>query len=64
MLFRSAAGRPVAVRETEKLSGSFVPPLDVLRVYDRLETWSSLLYDFLHERAPGVRVDGRPGRPG
>lgn len=51
-----AAGRPVAVRETEKLSGAFVPPLGVLRVYDRLETWSSLLYDFLTERRPGTRV--------
>lgn len=57
-----AAGRPVAVRETEKLSGSFVAPLDVLRVYDRLETWSSLVYDFLHERAPGIRVDEPPAR--
>ncbi len=51
-----AAGRPVAIRETEKLSGSFVAPRDVLRVYDRLETWSSLLYDFLFERRPGIRA--------
>ncbi|MFO1541255.1 MAG: NUDIX domain-containing protein [Chloroflexota bacterium] len=49
-------GRPVAVRESEKLSGAFVAPLGVLRVYDRLETWSSLLYDFLTERRPGTRV--------
>jgi predicted NUDIX family phosphoesterase len=50
-----AAGRPVAIRETDKLEGAFVAPLQVLRVYDRLETWSSLLYDHLFERAPGVR---------
>jgi predicted NUDIX family phosphoesterase len=51
-----ASGRPVAVRETHKLDGAFVPPIDVLRVYDRLETWSSLLYDYLFGRSPGVRA--------
>jgi predicted NUDIX family phosphoesterase len=51
-----AKGRPVAIRETEKLEGGFVAPLQVLRVYDRLETWSTLVYDFLTERARGVRV--------
>lgn len=40
-----AAGRPLAVRETHKLSGRFVEPHEVLPVYDRLETWSQLLYD-------------------
>jgi len=53
-----AAGRDVSVRETEKLSGTFVAPLDVLRVYDRLETWSSLLYDYVTGRAGGTRVEG------
>ena len=53
-----AAGREVAVRETDKLSGTFVTPLDVLRVYDRLETWSSLLYDYVTGRAGGTRVEG------
>jgi predicted NUDIX family phosphoesterase len=38
-----AAGRPVAVRETDKLSGGFVPPSDVLAAWDRLETWSQLV---------------------
>ncbi|MGA2512280.1 MAG: hypothetical protein ABSG37_01495 [Candidatus Limnocylindrales bacterium] len=40
-----AAGRPVRVRETEKLSGSF-ERLEVVRsVYDRMETWSQLALD-------------------
>ena len=53
-----AAGRPVAVRERHKLDGAFVAPIEVLRVYDRLETWSQLVYDFLTERAAGHRVAG------
>ena len=51
-----AAGRPVAVRETHKLEGAFVSPIDALRVYDRMETWSSLVYDHLFERSPGTRA--------
>ncbi|MFN8620509.1 MAG: NUDIX hydrolase [Chloroflexota bacterium] len=57
-----AAGRPVAVRETHKLDGAFVSPIDALRVYDRMETWSSLVYDHLFERSPGVRAG--PARRG
>jgi predicted NUDIX family phosphoesterase len=38
-----ADGRPVAVRETEKLSGRFASPSEVLAVWDRLETWSQLV---------------------
>lgn len=53
-----AAGRPASVRETHKLQGEFVAPLQVLRVYERLETWSSLVYDFLFERARGIRAPG------
>jgi predicted NUDIX family phosphoesterase len=60
-----AAGRAVSVRERHKLEGTFVAPIEVLRVYDRLETWSSLLYDFLVERAPGQPTRGRfPQRMG
>jgi predicted NUDIX family phosphoesterase len=51
-------GRAVAVRETDKLEGQFVAPLQVLRVYERLETWSHLVYDYLTERAGGTRVEG------
>ena len=42
-----AAGRPVAIRETDKLSGGFVSPADVAAVTDRLETWSALVFEFL-----------------
>jgi predicted NUDIX family phosphoesterase len=38
-----AAGRPVDVRERDKLSGSFVDPDRVRAVWDRLETWSQLV---------------------
>jgi predicted NUDIX family phosphoesterase len=45
-----ADGRPVAVRETDKLSGEFVHPDAVLQGYERLETWSQLLYDHVTGR--------------
>jgi predicted NUDIX family phosphoesterase len=40
-----AAGRPLSIRETDKLRGEFVLPQAVAPVYDRLETWSQFLYD-------------------
>ena len=42
-----AAGRPVAIRETDKLTGAFAEPDAVATVRDRLETWSALVFDFL-----------------
>jgi predicted NUDIX family phosphoesterase len=42
-----AGGHPVAIRETDKLTGSFVDAADVAAVADRLETWSRLAFDFL-----------------
>lgn len=42
-----AAGRPIAVRETDKLAGAFAEPAEVAAVKERLETWSALVYDFL-----------------
>lgn len=42
-----AAGRPVAIRETHKLSGEFVTMDAVAAVQEKLETWSALLFDFL-----------------
>ena len=42
-----AAGRPVAIRETDKLTGSFVEAAAVAAVADRLETWSRLVFDHL-----------------
>lgn len=45
-----AAGRPVAVRETDKLTGAFEPIEVVRTVYDRMETWSQLVLDALGDR--------------
>ena len=42
-----AAGRPVAIRETDKLTGAFVDGAAVAAVADRLETWSRLVFDHL-----------------
>ncbi len=42
-----AAGRPVAIREREKLSGEFADRAAVAGVADRLEGWSALLFEFL-----------------
>ena len=49
-----ARGRPVAIRETEKLSGSFVASREVAAVADRLETWSRIAFEWL-EAAPAAR---------
>lgn len=52
-----AAGRPVRVRETDKLSGSFEEVEAVLAVYDRMETWSQLALDaILGDRPSGGQV--------
>jgi predicted NUDIX family phosphoesterase len=45
-----AAGRMLAVRETDKLSGHFVDAAEIEPVYDRLETWSQIMYDFVTGR--------------
>lgn len=52
-----AAGRPVAVREHEKLIGSFAGWSELMASWDRLETWSQLVADALGLRAliPGAR---------
>jgi predicted NUDIX family phosphoesterase len=49
-----AGGRPVAIRETDKLSGAFVQTAEVAAVADRLETWSRIAFEFI-ERLPAVR---------
>jgi len=49
-----AAGRPVSVRETEKLAGSFAAPAEVRAVHDALETWSQLVFDLLDGQAHGA----------
>jgi predicted NUDIX family phosphoesterase len=40
-----AAGRPVGIRETDKLTGRFVDSAAVALVADRLETWSRIIFD-------------------
>jgi predicted NUDIX family phosphoesterase len=49
-----AAGRPVAIRETHKLSGAFVAAAEVAAVHDRLETWSRIAFEWLEGR-PALR---------
>jgi Predicted phosphoesterase (MutT family) len=41
-----AAGRSIAIRETDKLTGAFAEPDDVAAIKERLETWSALVFDF------------------
>ncbi|HXG39389.1 MAG TPA: hypothetical protein VNJ28_00470, partial [Candidatus Limnocylindrales bacterium] len=47
------AGRPVGVREIDKLTGAFAEPDRCAAVLDRMETWSQLVFEHL-ERG-GVR---------
>jgi predicted NUDIX family phosphoesterase len=42
-----AAGRPVGIRETHKLSGAFATRDEVAAVGDRMETWSHLVFEHL-----------------
>ena len=49
-----AGGRPVAIRETDKLSGGFVDTAEVAAVADLLETWSRLAFEFI-EAGPALR---------
>ena len=44
-----AAGRPVAIRETDKLAGAFATTAEVAAVRDAMETWSRLAFDVLTE---------------
>lgn len=46
-----AAGRPVSIRETDKLSGAFATPAEVAAVAPDLETWSRLVFDALGAQA-------------
>jgi predicted NUDIX family phosphoesterase len=46
-----AAGRPVAVRERDKLTGAFATPADVGAVIEDLETWSRLVFEALEAAA-------------
>jgi predicted NUDIX family phosphoesterase len=44
-----AAGREVAIRETDKLEGTFATTDEVRAVRDAMETWSRIVFDALAE---------------
>jgi predicted NUDIX family phosphoesterase len=46
-----AGGRPVAIRETDKLTGRFAETHEVAAVAESLETWSRLAFDFIETGA-------------
>ena len=48
-----AAGRPVSIRETDKLTGSFVTTTEVARHVEDLETWSRLAFEALADGPAG-----------
>jgi predicted NUDIX family phosphoesterase len=50
-----AQGRPVAIRETDKLTGAFASTAEVAGVVDRMESWSELVFAAM-SRATGVGV--------
>ncbi len=52
-----AGGRAVAIRETDKLTGTFADPAEVAAVSDRMETWSRLVFELL---ADPSSIIGRP----
>lgn len=47
-----AAGRAVAIRETDKLSGGFADPAAVREEMERMETWSALVFEHLEGSRP------------
>ncbi len=57
-----ADGRPVAIRETDKLTGAFADPADVAAVIDRMETWSRLVFELLTAASP-TGAQGDPAVP-
>lgn len=56
------AGKPVAVKEVEKLSGSFETVVAIRAVYERMETWSQLVLDAMEGTAAAGKSTG-PGSP-
>jgi predicted NUDIX family phosphoesterase len=45
-----AAGRPVRIREMDKLSGAFATRDEVAAAKDQMETWSALVFEFIEAR--------------
>ena len=58
----AADGRPVAIRERDKLEGQFATWAEVAAVADKLETWSALLFEFLVARR--ARDEGKATQSG
>ena len=58
----AADGRPVAIRERDKLEGQFATWAEVAAVADKLETWSALLFEFLVARR--ARAEGKATQGG
>lgn len=53
-----AAGRPVTVREHDKLTGSFATAEDVAAVAEHLETWSRFVFEALESGEGALAVVG------
>lgn len=47
-----AAGRPVAIREADKLTGVFADRAEVARVAPDMETWSALVFEHFQASVP------------
>jgi predicted NUDIX family phosphoesterase len=58
VVLADAGGRPVTIRETDKLSGAFAPPDEVAAGAEHLETWSRIVFDAL-ETSPVGTDSGR-----
>lgn len=59
-----AAGRPVTIREADKLSGSFVSAAEVSQVIDRMESWSRIVFEALDPGTLGGLAGVLPPSPG
>jgi predicted NUDIX family phosphoesterase len=53
VVLADAGGRPVAVRETDKLAGAFASPGEVAHGSAHLETWSRIVFDALEASTVG-----------
>jgi len=57
-----AGGRPVAVRETDKLEGEFASLQAVAAVVDRMESWSRLVFEAMPFDRDDQTVTARESR--
>lgn len=53
VVLADAGGRPVSIRETDKLSGAFAEPAEVAAGAGHLETWSRIVFDALEASPVG-----------